>query len=168
MRVRAEHVHGGIVGENCAEQRERNADAADDDVFPAGLERSLLIVKRDEQHGRERGAFDGDPHNAEIIGQRHEQHDGNEQRREHIVTTQLCFRNFIGARVGAEIADGINRTSQCNKCCEANDERAQSVGAKKTVERRNCALFQNVRADFQRQRHERDEGEQVQSLPRLA
>ena len=76
---------------------------------------------------------------------------------------------ILPARVSAlEIADGINRAGQRDEGGEADDERAQRIGAQKTAERRNRALRQNVRADFQRQRHERREGEQVQPFPRLA
>ena len=55
--VEAGQLFGGVrangrrVNEHRAEQRQRQAEAAEDDVFPGGFERSPAVVERDEQDG---------------------------------------------------------------------------------------------------------------------
>jgi hypothetical protein len=141
LGVGAEHADRRIVGEHGAEQRQRNADAADDDVFPAGLEGGLLVVERDEQDRGQRGALGGDPHDAEVVGQRHQQHHGDKQRREHIVAAQLRSVMRPVAQVAAEIADGVDRAGQRDERRQPDDQRAEGVGPEEAAQRRDrpCA-----------------------------
>ena len=67
-------VHGGRVGEDRAEQRQRQAQAAQDDVFPRRFERGAAVVQRHQQHGRKRGGFQREPHHAQVVGQHHQEH----------------------------------------------------------------------------------------------
>ena len=70
--VRSEHLMSRIVSQNRAEQGHRQADAADDGVLPGRFERRCAPVKRDQEHRRQRGAFDRHPHHSQIVGQRHQ------------------------------------------------------------------------------------------------
>ena len=87
-----EHADGRVVGEHRAEQRQRNADAADDDVFPARLERSLLVVEVTSSTDASVVLSIATHMHAEVVGQRHQQHRADEQRRQHVVTAQLRAR----------------------------------------------------------------------------
>jgi hypothetical protein len=71
-----EHEHG-------PQQREGEPQAAQHQEFPGRLERGVAIVKPDmERHRRQRGQLDRDPHDAEVVGHRDEEH------REHVRRNQ--------------------------------------------------------------------------------
>ena len=78
-----------VVGQHGAEQRHREADAADHGVLPRGFERSGLAVERHQEDGGQRGGFDGHPHHSQIVGQRHQQHGEHEQRRQAVILAEL-------------------------------------------------------------------------------
>jgi hydrogenase-4 component F len=79
---RARHQHGpyhGVeafadyrprrhVDQNGAKQCQRNADAAENEIFPGCLQRFMGAINADHQHGGECGEFDRHPHQADIIG----------------------------------------------------------------------------------------------------
>src|SRR5882724_4899598 len=62
------------VDQDGAEQRERDADAAQDEVFPGGLERLVGTVDADHEHRGERRELDRHPHYADIVGDEREVH----------------------------------------------------------------------------------------------
>ena len=63
-----------MIDEDRAEQRERDADAAEDEIFPRRLERLVGAVDADHQHGGERRQLDRHPHQADIVGEQREIH----------------------------------------------------------------------------------------------
>ena len=126
-------ANGRRVEEHRAEQRQRQAEAAEDDVFPGGFERSPAVVKRDEQHGRQRGGFHGKPHHAEVVGQHDQQHAGREQRREHVKFPHAAWRQHAAGQVAAEIAPGVKRARQRHDRDEQHHPRAEGVGAQEFV-----------------------------------
>ena len=75
----AQHRARRHVDEDGAEQRQRDADAAEDEIFPRRLEGLVRAVDADHQHGGERGELDGDPHQADVVGEQPEVH-GEHQR----------------------------------------------------------------------------------------
>ncbi len=70
-----------VVSQNRTEQSHGQADTSDDGVLPCCLERCFASVKRDEEHGRQSGAFDGYPEYPEVVCQSDEYHGKNKQRR---------------------------------------------------------------------------------------
>ncbi|GCC43064.1 hypothetical protein chiPu_0027181, partial [Chiloscyllium punctatum] len=60
----------GHVDQDGTKQRERDADAAEDEIFPGSLQRRVGPVDADHQDGGERRDLDRDPHQADIV--RHE------------------------------------------------------------------------------------------------
>ena len=80
---RCVRADGRRVKEHRAQQRQRQAEAAENDVFPGGFERGLAVVERDQQHGGQRGRFHRKPHHAQIVGQHDQKHSRREQRRQH-------------------------------------------------------------------------------------
>ena len=89
----AEDFLGREVQQDRAEQRLRDADAAEDEVFPARLEARGRAVERDEQHGRERGRFHRDPHQAHVVGRERDQHGRHEQLIHAVIQAQLLARS---------------------------------------------------------------------------
>ncbi len=70
---------GGEVGQHGPEERQRDAHAAEDEVFPSGLDRFGCAVERDQQDSRQGRALDRDPEHAQIVGgerQQHGEHEG--------------------------------------------------------------------------------------------
>ena len=117
-RFDSEDSMSGIIGQNGAEQRHGETNAADDGVFPCGLKRRFAAVKRDEEHRRQCGSFDGDPEHSQIVGQSDQNHGKNKQRHEGVVFAQFLSRDLAPyiftlqedgvLLVVAEIADGID------------------------------------------------------------
>ena len=62
------------VNQDRAEQRERDADAAENEIFPGGFQRLVRAINADHQHGRQRCEFDRHPHQADIVGDEREVH----------------------------------------------------------------------------------------------
>ncbi len=60
-------MEGGKVGENNAEQRKRDADGTDDDIFPCGFNRAFTLVKRNEKCRGKRRRFGPDPQETQIV-----------------------------------------------------------------------------------------------------
>ncbi len=75
----------GGVGENCAKERQHQAEAAQHDIFPGGLEGGLAVVESDQKHGSHGGDFERDPHHAEIVGEDDQAHGGGKQWRQNVV-----------------------------------------------------------------------------------
>ena len=66
-----------------SEQREGNSHGADDQVFPAGFDRALGVVKAHQQRRGERGRLDGDPQHSQIrrqVGRHHGEQEQEHQR----------------------------------------------------------------------------------------
>ena len=70
----ADHRPRRHVDEDGAEQRQRDADAAEDEIFPGRFERLVGAVDADHQHGGQRRQLDRDPHQADIVGDQREVH----------------------------------------------------------------------------------------------
>ena len=67
------------VAQHRPPEGQRDADRADQDVLPRGLDRGLRHVQRDEHGRRDRGRLDGDPHEADVVRGHGEQHREGEE-----------------------------------------------------------------------------------------
>lgn len=74
-----------VEDEHRAEEREANADRADEEVFPHGLQRFLRAVVGNERRGDERRQFDGHPHERKRRRQKREEHGGEEEAEADVV-----------------------------------------------------------------------------------
>ena len=83
---------GGHVDEDRAEQGERNADAAEDKIFPRRLDRLLRAIDADHQHRRQRGELDRHPHQSDIVGDQREVHRKQEELIHRVVKAQMHRR----------------------------------------------------------------------------
>ncbi len=72
---------GGDVDQNGAEQRQRDADAAENEVLPGRFERLVGAVDADHEHGGQRRHLDGNPHQPDIVGDQREVH----RKHQHLV-----------------------------------------------------------------------------------
>ena len=62
------------VDENGAEQRQRNADTAENEILPRRFQRLRSAVDADHEHRGESGELDRHPHQADIVGDEREIH----------------------------------------------------------------------------------------------
>ena len=70
----ADHRPRRHVDQDGAEQRQRDADAAEDEIFPRRFQRLMGAVDADHQHGGQRRQLDRHPHQADIVGDQREVH----------------------------------------------------------------------------------------------
>ena len=86
----ADHRPRGHVDEDGAEQRERDADAAEDEILPCRLERLVRAVDADHQHGGQRRQLDRDPHQADIVGDEREVHAEHQHLVHRVIEAQVA------------------------------------------------------------------------------
>ena len=92
------------VDEDGAEQRERDADAAEDEIFPRRLERLVGAVDADHEHGGERRKLDRHPHHADIVGDQREVHREHQHLVHRVIEAQECRRQPADLELVADIA----------------------------------------------------------------
>ncbi len=143
------------VGHYRSEQRQRQSQAAEDDIFPRRFERGLAVVQRHQQHGRQRGGLQREPHHTQVVRQHHQEHAGGKYRREHEELLDAARRHHLGGEVAAKIASGVERRCERHRRDEQHHPRAQRIGVEKFVPFRHHAVrWQHLREqpDAQRQR----------------
>ena len=90
-----------MIDQDGAEQRQRDADAAEDEIFPRRLERLVGAVDADHQHGGQRRDLDRHPHQADIVGDQRQVH-GEEQHLIHgVIEAQMRRRQPAGLELVA-------------------------------------------------------------------
>src|SRR5580704_15803622 len=62
------------VDQDGAEQRQRDADAAEDEILPGRFQRLMRAIDADHQHGGQGGDFDRDPYQSDIVGHQRQVH----------------------------------------------------------------------------------------------
>ena len=77
------------IDQDGAEQGQRDADAAEDEIFPRGFDRLGRAIDADHEHGGQGRHFDRHPHQADIVGDQREVH-GDEQHLIHGVIEAQC------------------------------------------------------------------------------
>ena len=159
-------VDAGRIGEDRAEQRQRQAQAAQDDVFPGRFEGGVAVVQRHQQHRGQRGGLQREPHHAQVVGQHHQEHAGGEQRREHEELLHPPGRDHSRRQVAPKIAPRVERGPQRHHRDQQHHPRAQGVGPEELLPLRHDV---RRRLHPQQQLHpERDrdaEGQHVQRTP---
>ena len=70
----AQELLGRKVEQDGAEERLRDADAAENEIFPGGFEARWRAIERYQQHGGERRRFQRDPQDAHVVGDERQQH----------------------------------------------------------------------------------------------
>ena len=94
----AQDAHGRGVGEQRREQREADADRAQDQVLPGRLDRVGRAVDADQQ-GRDDGrGLDGDPQQAQVVDERHGDQAGHEPQEQGVVVALVARPQPAGRR----------------------------------------------------------------------
>ena len=101
----AQDLLRGEVQEDRPEQRLRDADAAENEILPAGLQARARPVERDQQHRGERCRLHGDPQQSHVVGRERQQHGEHEELVHAVIQAQAPGRHpavlHLHAHVGA-------------------------------------------------------------------
>ena len=138
------------VDENGAEQRQRDADAAENEIFPRRFERLMGAVDADHEHGGERGELDRHPHQADIVGDEREIHREHQHLIHGVVEAHGRRRQPSDLELVADIACAEHAGGEADERGE-HDERAVEIVDQEIGARLRPAEEQRQRAD-QRQR----------------
>ncbi|MCY1232295.1 hypothetical protein D9M72_447780 [compost metagenome] len=105
------------IDEDGAEEREGDADASQNEIFPGGFERLVRAIDADHQHGGERGKLDRDPHQADVVRHEREVHAEHHDLVHGMIETQVrggqpadleFMRDIVRAEdAGGEADEGV-------------------------------------------------------------
>ena len=149
---------GRHVEQHGAEQRLRDADAAQDEVFPRRLEACGGAIERHEEHRREGGAFERDPEDAHIVGQKREQHREAEQLVHAVVQAQPRRRHLAVVALGAHVGAREQRRGEADEGRQCDQEDIQRIDEEGAVPDE----LRPAGDDLHRQHASRDEGEEAE------
>ena len=82
----------------------RDADAAEDEIFPRRLERLVGAVDADHHHGGQRGDLDRHPHQADIVRDQREVHREHQDLIHGVIEAQIGGRQPAGLELVRDIA----------------------------------------------------------------
>ena len=97
----AQHLLRGEIDQDGAEERERDADRAEDEVLPRRLDRLRRAVDADHHHRGQRRHLDADPEQADIVGDQRHVH-----RAEHGLIERVVEAQEASASAGRSRARG--------------------------------------------------------------
>ena len=144
----AEELDVGEVDEDRPEERDRDADRADQEVLVRGLEggaRTLEVHEEDRGEGR---ALDRDPHEPDVVGGHRKEHREHEQVEERVEAPRGVARR-------------LRRSEPVHQTDEHDHPRRQRVGAQEAVERGQDAVHVDRQGDRQRRREGERRGDRV-------
>ncbi len=174
-------MRGGHAEKEIGQQRQRNADGANQKIFPRRLQRTMMTVKINQRRAGQSRALDGNPNQAEMLADRHQSHRRQKQQQaadEDGFRRVVEQKTFLRVRVApvrflAEIARGINGRDQKQAAGDAQEQQSRRVKSEPAVERRSGGDFpanrrqrrmNQCRADEQpaaQQRFRQAEGQQT-------
>ena len=128
----ADHRARGEINQDGAEQRERDADAAEDEVFPGGLDRLVRAIDADHHHCGERREFDRDPHQADIVGEQRQVHAEQHELEHRVVEAQVVGRQAAGFQLVADIAGAERAGGEADEGVEQDEDDVQVVDQRGT------------------------------------
>src|SRR5262249_48720859 len=142
------------IEEDGAEERERDADAAEDEVFPRCLDRLVRAIEADHEDGGERRALDRNPHDAEIVRDQRQQHGEDEGLVHRVVGAQPRRGEAPGLDLVVDIAgaeeagrEGDEARQHDEIDVEVVDEEEHSAAARHAEEDEACKKGQERAGD---------------------
>ena len=109
----------GEVDQDGAEQRQRDADAAEDEIFPGGFQRLMRAVDADHQHGGQRRQLHRDPHQADVVGEQRQVHAEQHQLEHGVVEAQMPRRQAADFQLVADVAGAEHAGGEADEACSA-------------------------------------------------
>ena len=141
-------VERRVADEERAQEGDGDSDRADHQVLPGRLERPRVVIEVDENGGRKRRAFDGDPHDRQVLGER--------DRRRHREKRQEAGAEHAIRPLGAnpQVADPVDGAQREEGRHDQQNQVSEGIDSKPAVEG-GLAVRQHQRA---RQMHDSRRG----------
>ena len=98
----------GIIGQHRAEQRQRDADRAQDQVFPPRFQPLTFSKERDQECRGERRSLDGHPQHAQTVRHRRRDHGKQKDMKQEEEPAQAPRRNHAPIHVIVEVGPRIH------------------------------------------------------------
>ena len=136
VQALADHGPRGEIDQDGAEQRERDADTAEDEVFPGGLDRFVGAVDADHHDGGQRREFHCDPHQADVVGDQRQVHAEQHELEHDVVESQVARREAAGLQFVADIAGAERAGGEADEGVEQDEHDVQVVDQQDTARRR--------------------------------
>ena len=114
-------LQGRIGQKERAHQRQGDADGADHQIFPGGLDASLGSVEVDQRRRHERGGFNGHPHQPQVVRPHDDAHDSQKAE-------QARAEDAVGSFLPElQVAHRVERTKQKQGADDQEHQPARGV-----------------------------------------
>ena len=134
------------VDQDGAEQSERDADAAENEILPRRFERLVGAVNADHQHRGQGGELDRHPHQADIVGDERKIHREHQHLIHGVIEAHEGRRQPADFELMADIARAEDAGGEADERRE-HDERAVEIVDEKIRAGRRLGEQQRERAD---------------------
>ncbi len=121
-----DRLRGGI-DEDGAEERQRDADRAEDEIFPRRFERRMRAIDADHHDGRKRRDLDRNPHQADIVGDEREVHREHQRLVHGVVETQMRRRQPADLHLVRDVACAEHAGREADEGGEHDEDDVQIV-----------------------------------------
>ena len=164
----AEMSLAGGEQQDGSQQREGEAETAQHQELPARLERRVLVVECDEKHRRQRRQLDGNPHDAEVVRHRDEEH------REHVGGNQAvelaahARGHQVTGFVAPQVPHAVGARHQTDEATEDQHQGRQPVDAQRVAEGRRDRAAKKLASRRDAQPERRQEAADHDGLLELA
>ena len=115
------------VDQDRSEQGECNADAAQDEILPRRFESGVCAIDADHQHGGQRGDFDRDPHQPDIVRHESEVHAEHHGLIHGVVETQVDRRQTAAIQFVRDVARAEDAGCEAYEGVENDEDDIQIV-----------------------------------------
>ena len=115
------------VDQDGAEQRERNADAAEDEIFPRRFQRGVGAVDPDHQHRGQGRDFHRHPHQADVVRHECEVHAEHHGLVHGVVEAQIDRRQPAGVELMRDIARAEDAGGEADEGVEHDEDDVEIV-----------------------------------------
>ena len=132
---RAVGLDRGNRQKKVAKQRQRDAHGTDQQIFPGRFEGPMVAMKENQRRARQRGRFNRDPQEAEVLTLGHERHGRQEQQQ---TARESRFRRsgkqeallevrMGGVTLAAEIGHTVQRRRQEQDARNTEEDSADRI-----------------------------------------
>ncbi len=130
----AQHALGGEIQQDGAEQRQRDAHAAQDEIFPRRFQTGRRAIQADQQHGGQRRRFHRHPDDAHVVGGERHQHGEGEQLVHAVIQMQHGRAQLAVMLFDAHVGTREQRGGESDECGQRDQKHIELVDEELFVE----------------------------------
>jgi hypothetical protein len=123
----ADHRPRRHVDQDGAEQRERDTDAAENEIFPGSFQRLVGTIDADHQHRRQCRHLDRDPHQPDIVGHKGEIHREHQYLVHRVIEADESRRQPAGLDLVANVACAEHARGEAHKRGQHDEDLVEIV-----------------------------------------